>query len=158
MKHSVPVGRFASFTLAAICLSATIIVAQERAIYPEKADAKTEIQRALIKAGKEKKRVILDFGGNWCGDCRVLDAHFHKEPNSSLLAKSFILIDVNIGHGDMNLDIAKKYGVPLEKGVPALAVLDAKGQVLYSQKNGEFESMRSMDPASVTAFLKRWKG
>jgi len=41
--------------------------------------------------------------------------------------------------------------------VPALAVLDAKGKVVYAQKNGEFESMRGMDPASVHEFLDRWK-
>jgi thioredoxin 1 len=47
--------------------------------------------------------------------------------------------------------------VPLKKGVPALAVLDANGNVLFSQRSGEFESMRGMDPASVTAFLNQWK-
>jgi len=40
--------------------------------------------------------------------------------------------------------------------VPALAVLDSDGRLLYSQKNGEFESMRSTDPRSVTAFLRKW--
>ncbi len=69
-----------------------------------------------------------------------------------------MLVDINIGRMDQNVDLAKKYGVPLEKGVPALAVLDAQGHVLYSQKKGEFEAMRSMDPASVTTFLNRWKG
>ena len=55
-----------------------------------------------------------------------------------------------------NFDIAERYGIPLRKGVPALAVLDSDGRLLYSQKNGEFESMRSMDPKSVNDFLKRW--
>ena len=40
--------------------------------------------------------------------------------------------------------------------MPALAVLDGAGRVVYAQKNGEFESMRTMDPASVAAFLKKW--
>jgi len=41
--------------------------------------------------------------------------------------------------------------------VPALAVLDADGRVVFSQKNGEFEAMSRMDPRSVNAFLARWK-
>jgi hypothetical protein len=45
----------------------------------------------------------------------------------------------------------------LKRGVPALAVLDAHGHLLYSQKDGEFESMRRMDPGSVTEFLNKWK-
>jgi len=36
---------------------------------------------------------------------------------------------------DANLEIAEKYGVPLHKGVPALAVLDEHGALLYSQKS-----------------------
>ena len=45
----------------------------------------------------------------------------------------------------------------LGPGVPALAVLDASGKVLYSQQSGEFGDMRYMPPASVTEFLHRWK-
>lgn len=127
-------------------------------IYPAPEVAAQEIKAALSKAAREHKRVILDFGGNWCGDCRALDRYFHQEPNASLLKDNFILVDVNIGRFDKNKDIATKYGVPLEKGVPALAVLDAKGKSLFSQKKGEFESMARMDPASVTDFLKHWKG
>jgi hypothetical protein len=58
---------------------------------------------------------------------------------------------------DINLDIASQYRIPLEKGVPAVAVLSDKGKLLYSQKGGEFEAMRRMDPSSVTSFLVQWK-
>jgi hypothetical protein len=69
-----------------------------------------------------------------------------------------VLVPVNIGKYDENLDIAARYGVPVDKGVPALAVLDAAGHVVYSQRNHEFSAMRTMDSASVTAFLLQWKG
>jgi thiol-disulfide isomerase/thioredoxin len=134
-----------------------LLGAQTRAIYPQGTSAPGEIATALAKAAHLHKKVILDFGGNWCGDCRALDALFHKEPNASLLKSGFILVDINIGKMDQNLAIAKKYEVPLNKGVPALAVLDSEGHLVYSQKNGEFEAMRSMDPASVTQFLNHWK-
>jgi thiol-disulfide isomerase/thioredoxin len=127
-------------------------------IYPDGVQAPGDIAAALAQATREKKRVILDFGGNWCGDCQVLEIYFHAAPNRSLLESNFVLVPVNIGHYDQNLDIAAKYGVPVAKGVPALAVLDASGQVLFSQRQGEFESMRRLDPASVTAFLMQWKG
>lgn len=129
-----------------------------RHIYDENASPQTEIHDALARAAAEHKRVILDFGGNWCGDCQVLDYYFHQQPNASLLEKNFVLVDINIGHMDQNVDIAQKYGIPLKRGVPALAVLSSQGRLLYSQRNGEFEAMRRMDPASVTQFLEHWKG
>jgi thiol:disulfide interchange protein len=129
-----------------------------RVIYPEGAQAKADIAAALAKATKEKKRVLLDFGGNWCGDCQVLQIYFHDAANRNLLESNYVLVPVNIGQYDQNMDIAAQYGVPVDKGVPALAVLDAAGHVVYSQRNHEFSAMRTMDSASVTAFLLQWKG
>ena len=149
--------RLVVLALAAALLAATGAFGQGRYIYNENADAHAEVRDALARAAREHKRVILDFGGNWCGDCQVLDIYFHREPNAALLADNYILVDIDIGHMDKNVDIAQHYDVPLQKGVPALAVLAANGRLLYSQTNGEFEKMRHMDPNSVTDFLERWK-
>jgi thioredoxin 1 len=142
----------AVFTIAGISAAA-----QGRIIYSATADAHADIAQAIKTAAQEHKRIILDFGGNWCGDCQVLDIYFHQQPNLPLLENNFVLVHVDVGHYDKNLDLAEKYDIPLKRGVPALAVLDAHGRVLYTQKNGEFEAMRKMDPASVTEFLNQWK-
>ena len=128
-----------------------------RDIYPDPTEAKADLAAGLKTAAQSHKRILLDFGGDWCGDCQVLDIYFHQSPNEQLLAKHFVLVHIFIGHLDLNVDLAAKYGVPLKKGVPALAVLDAHGAVLYSQRTGEFENMRNMDAQSVTVFLNRWK-
>jgi thioredoxin 1 len=142
---------------AAIVSAALTGSAQTHQIYSDTADAHAEIKDALAKAATEHKRVILDFGGNWCGDCKALDYYFHDPANAALLAQNYVLVDIDIGSYDRNKDLADKYQVPLEKGVPALAVLDARGRVLYSQRNGEFEEMRTMESSSVTEFLNQWK-
>jgi thiol:disulfide interchange protein len=128
-----------------------------RTIYPDPAQAKADVAAALRTAAQSHKRVLLDFGGDWCGDCQVLDIYFHNAQNLPILETNFILVHVNIGHMDTNLDIASQYHVPLDKGVPALAVLSDKGKLLYSQRSGEFEAMRRMEPSTVTSFLVQWK-
>jgi thiol:disulfide interchange protein len=128
-----------------------------RHIYSETSDPRTDIAAGLKQAKTENKRVILDFGGDWCGDCQVLDIYFHQAPNAELLEKNFVLVHVWIGQMDKNLDIAAKYGVPINKGVPALAVLDPNGKVLYAQATGQFNDMRHMQPDAVTEFLTTWK-
>ena len=126
-------------------------------IYSDTVDAKEEIRHAILKAAAEHKRVLLDFGGNWCGDCQLLNIYFHDPSNAALLGANYVLVDVSVGQYDRNLDVVRKYGIPLNKGVPALAVLDGAGRVLYAQRNGEFESMRKLDSSAVTAFLEKWK-
>jgi thiol:disulfide interchange protein len=126
-------------------------------IYSETADPAADIAAGLAEAKREHKRVLLDFGGDWCGDCQVLDIYFHQAPNQDLLEKHFVLVHVWIGQMDAHIDVAAKYGVPVNKGVPALAVLAPTGKVLYSQATGEFRDMRHMDSSSVTEFLEKWK-
>lgn len=126
-------------------------------IYPPPEQASADIAAALKSAAASHKRVILDFGGNWCTDCHVLDLYFHDAANRPLLEANYVLVHINVGLKDANLNIAARYRIPLDKGVPAIAVLDAHGQLLYSQKTGEFEAMRRMQTGSVTDFLVRWK-
>ena len=128
-----------------------------RDLYPDASQARTELAAALSAAATTHKRILLDFGGNWCGDCKVLDIYFHDPANRTILEANFELVHVNIGHMDANLDLARQYEVPLEKGVPALAVLDEHGKLLYSQKRGEFEAMSRMESAALTRFLVQWE-
>ena len=128
-----------------------------REIYPDPAQAKADLAAALTTAAQTHKRILLDFGGNWCGDCQVLNIYFHDAKNRPILEANFVLVPINIGHMDANLDIAERYEVPLRRGVPALAVLSENGTLLYSQKGGEFEAMRRMESSAVTGFLVQWK-
>jgi thioredoxin 1 len=130
---------------------------QGKHIYPAIESGQTDLNAAISQAKREHKRVLVDFGGDWCPDCQVLDVYFHQSPNDELLRKSFVKVNVNIGHIDANQDIAKRCGVPLNKGVPALAVLDGNGKVVYAQAGGEFESMRHLQASDLTAFLNKWK-
>jgi thioredoxin 1 len=126
-------------------------------IYPAPEQAAADIAAALKVAATQHRHVIVDFGGNWCTDCHVLDTYMHDAVNQPILDKSYVVVHVNVGRIDQNRDIAERYGIPLAKGVPAIAVLDAHGTLLHSQTGGEFEDMRHMDTGSVTQFLLRWR-
>jgi len=143
----------------AVLLSIAILpaIAVEHEIYPDPEQAKTDLAAGLKLAAAHHKNLIIDFGGNWCGDCQVLDIYFHDPANKPLLDANYVLVHINIGRQDRNRDIADRYGVPITQGVPALVVLDPHGRLLYSQRSGEFKSMRRMDSSSVTGFLLQWK-
>lgn len=127
-------------------------------LYKKEADARAEIKEAVTKAGKDHQRVILVFGGNWCYDCHVLDQAFHQADVAPLVEKNFQVVHVDIGDdGKKNNDVAAEYKVPLDKGVPALAILGPDGKLVFSQQGGEWQAARSMDPDDVVAFLNKWK-
>jgi len=126
-------------------------------IYPDNVDAHKEIREAEEQAAKEHKRVLLVFGANWCYDCHVLDLAFHRPDFASVMA-GYEVVHIDIGpEGKKNTDLAKQFQVPLEKGVPALAVIESDGKLVVSQKNGEFENARAMTPEALLEFLNKWK-
>jgi thioredoxin 1 len=127
-------------------------------LYPENVDAHAEIKDAEEKAAKERKRVLLVFGANWCFDCHVLDLAFQR-PEFLTVISRYEVVHVDIGtDGKKNADITRQFQVPLQKGIPALAVVDGAGKLLVSQKHGEFENARAMTPAAILEFLNKWTG
>ena len=126
-------------------------------IYPPQADAHAELKEAEEKAAVEHKRVLLVFGANWCYDCHVLDLAFHRPDFASVMA-GYIVIHVDLGDDEKkNPDLVKQFDVPLDKGIPALAVAESDGKLVVSQKNGEFEDARSLTPQALLDFLNKWK-
>ncbi len=128
-----------------------------KVIYAPGLDAHAEIQQALALAAKQHKNVIVVFGANWCYDCHVLDLAFHRPDLAGVLQRNYEVVHVDVGEGDKNQDLMQQYHVPMKKGIPALAVLDSNGKLLYSQQGGEFEKARSLAPQDLLAFLNKWK-
>ena len=129
-------------------------------IYDTRADGEAQVAAALRRAAAEHKRVLLDFGANWCIWCRRLHATFQSDPSvSAALAKGFVvvMVDVNTRNGvKRNAGVNERYGDPIRNGIPVLVVLDADGRPLTTKDTGELEEGAGHSPAKITAFLAQW--
>ena len=126
--------------------------------YDEAADAKAQVAAALADASQARLPVLVVFGANWCGDCKVLDLAFKEGAAAPLIARHFKVVKVDVGRFDRNVGIAEKYGVPLKSGIPAVAVLSPQGQVLYATKGGELADARQMGDQGIHDFFVRVSG
>ena len=133
---------------------------KKKDIYDEKADAAKDIEAALARAKVENRRVLIQWGANWCGWCHWLHDLFAK--NSDIARKllyEYDVVLVDIGKWDKNLDLVEKYGADLKnKGVPYLTILDAEGNVLLNQETGALEKQSEdgkfhHDPEKIVAML-----
>lgn len=127
-------------------------------IYDAKADAKAQINQALDTAKRHNKRVLVEFGANWCHWCHKLHAVFSKaETVAPVIRGEYLVVPVDVGKWDKNLDLVKAYEADIENyGLPFLTVLDADGKVLVNQNTGDLEDGQRHDLAKVEAFLKKW--
>lgn len=115
-------------------------------IYDEKADAKADIEAALSRAKQNHSRVLIQWGANWCGWCRLLHHLFETDPDiKHVILYEYEVVLVDIGKWDKNRDLTKKYGADLENnGVPFLTILDSDGKIVINQESGALET-KSID-------------
>ncbi len=129
-------------------------------IYDIRADGDVLIQAAIAKAGAEHKRILLDFGANWCPWCHLLHGTFEKDPTvSAELQKDYVvvMIDVNTRRGPKrNASVNARLGNPIQHGLPVLMVLDSDGTALTTKDSGELEEGDHHSPAKIEAFLLKW--
>ena len=149
--------RGASLTVAAILGMAATLSPATRPIYDEKADAHLQVEAAILEASKSGKNIVLDFGANWCPDCYALDAEMRTPELARLIERNYVVVHIDVGRMKKNVDLAQKYGIPLHKGIPALAVLDSRGKLLYAQDQGQFEDARHLRSQSFRDFFERWR-
>ncbi len=81
----------------------------------------------------------------------------HNPELAAIIARNFVIVEVDLGREDKNLDLAEQYHVPIKHGIPALAVLDPRGNLLYAMDQGQFADARHMSYESIKAFFERWK-
>lgn len=123
--------------------------------YDEAANASAEIDQALAASAATRKPVLLIFGANWCEDCRALDAALHNPQNAGWVASEFVVVKVDVGRFDKNLDISARYANPIKKGIPAAVILSPTNRVLYATRAGELADARTMGVNGIHDFLRK---
>jgi len=127
------------------------------AIYDEAANGAEQIEEAVAKAKKENRRVLIQWGANWCGWCHLLHGVFASDAAvKRTLLYEYDVVLIDIGKWDKNLDLAAKYEADFKAhGVPYLTVLDGEGHVIANQETSSLEDGDHHDPAKVLAFLEK---
>lgn len=125
--------------------------------YDETADANQQVARAKAKARAQGKKLLIDLGGNWCPDCRVLAGIMKLPEIASFLRAHYVVVTVDIGRMDKNLAIPRRYGIGKLDGVPAILVVDPKTDRLVN--GGHLFALadaRHMTPQALADWLAQW--
>lgn len=123
--------------------------------YDETADAHADLAAALAEAKRTGKHVLIEYGGNWCPDCRVLGGIIGRPDVKPWLDAHYVNVAIDVGRRSKNLDLAERYGLKLE-GVPTVLVLAADGTARNRDEVLALGDARSMVPQDVIALLARW--
>ena len=121
--------------------------------YDESANAEIDLAYAITEANKVNKHVLIEMGANWCPDCRTLGRYFQRADIKAWLDERFVVVAVDVGEWDKNLEIAERYGNPISEGIPSLVVLDSKGVMQFATLAGELASAREISGDDLIEWL-----
>lgn len=153
------VCRTALIGLAAVGLPAFAPLQRGTPLNFPPSDPQKDIAQALGAAAADGKRVLLDFGADWCPDCKVLEQIFRDPAVSGFLNDHFHLVRIDVGvyfqsYKIKNADIAAKYGLgTMEAGIPALVLLDRHGRVIEPQHPVAWSTASGFTVPEVLTYL-----
>lgn len=126
--------------------------------YDEQADADAQLARAKARARASGKLLLVDLGGNWCGDCRILSATMDRPDLKPFLRRHYTTVLVDVGRFDKNLQVPAHWGITERlEGVPALLIVDPKTDRLVDAGHiAALADARSMSPQALADWLAQW--
>lgn len=120
--------------------------------YNPKADPDAALQTAAEQAEEQDKLVLMVFGADWCPDCRRFSQALLERPLLETMEEYFVVMTVDVGQFDHNLEFARRFGNPIRGGIPAFAIVSPQSSLLYVNDIGDFAAARR----SGVQFLDTW--
>ena len=130
----------------------------ERNPYDETANANAAVAAAFARARVSHKRVLIDLGGNWCGDCIVLSNIMQLPELKPFLSQHFEIVSVDVGRFDRNLQIPARWGIKKRlEGVPSVLIVTPDGKTLVDAGHiSALADARHMTPQGLADWLAKW--
>ncbi|TPG16696.1 thioredoxin family protein [Sphingomonas koreensis] len=125
--------------------------------YDESANALKSVAAAKARARAEHKKLLIDLGGNWCLDCRILAGTMDLPQLKPFLDRHYVTVTVDIGGFDKNLAVPQHYGIAKLAGVPAVLIVDPRtDRVVNAGRAEALADARSMNPQALADWLAQW--
>lgn len=124
--------------------------------YDETADAEAAVAAAFARAKAGGKRVLIDLGGNWCPDCRILAGMMELPEVKPFLEAHYAVVTVDVGRMNKNLQIPQRFGIEKLRGVPTVLVVEADGTLVNKTDSAELADARSKSPQAIVDWLARY--
>jgi thiol-disulfide isomerase/thioredoxin len=124
--------------------------------YDESADANAEVAAGLAKAKATHRLLLIDLGGNWCPDCRLLAGLMRQPDLARFVQDHYVVVTVDVGRMNKNLQVPARWGVDKVTGVPSILIIDRHGRLLDQGHIPALADARHMTPQALADWLARW--
>lgn len=101
--------------------------------------------------------MLIDLGGNWCGDCRILAGVMELPDVRRFIDRHYEVVSVDVGRFNKNLQIPARYGFTKRLlGVPTVLIVTRRGRVVNAKDVFALSDARHMAPQAVVDWLTKY--
>jgi hypothetical protein len=122
--------------------------------YDKQQDPAADLAATIERATAERKRIILQIGGDWCVWCGRISRYMETNERVRQLVEDHFVVMKVTDPGENAESFLSRY--PRVNAYPHFFVLETDGTFLHSQGTGELEHEQSYDEEVFCKFLNDW--
>jgi len=145
------------FLVLSFFLTSLAAQTSEVKLYTPKADAKADIETAIVKANTEGKHVLIQIGGNWCRWCIAFNKKVTENDTlKNVLEANYISYHLNYSKENLNEAALEELDFPQRFGFPVFVILDGNGKRLHTQNSVYLEEGKGHNAKKILNFFNHW--
>ena len=119
-------------------------------------DFATRFEQALLKARREDRHVLVEFGGNWCRWSNRIEKVLDAPPFSGLINQNFEFLRCHLGNDGECYFPFDDFDVPEFRSVPFFVLIDPNELVVDHAFTESFECLWFYRRSKINAWLQNW--
>jgi len=124
-------------------------------IFDSYADFKTDLSAALEQSSKQNKKVIIEYGGDWCIWSERIYSVLEKPKFKKFIDDNFIFIRCYVGR-DWESSFSETIEFLEIESVPYFSLLDSTGKFIANQETETYEILWFYNERKLFGLFKEW--
>jgi hypothetical protein len=122
-------------------------------IFDPEADGELSLKARFEICGRSNRRLIVFFGTNDCGVCRVVNDAVYEKRFYDELIKQFVPEFIDVAPGTSNAEIPVRYGIDPKAPLPGVVIFDPKHRVTEVLAKGEMAAVAAKGKEAVQLWI-----
>jgi hypothetical protein len=124
-------------------------------VFDYREDLAPVFEAALARSRESRKKILVEYGGDWCPGALRLAALLDKPDVAAIIRRHFIHVRCHVGSDGRSNSALIAFPGDMD-AIPFFSLVDSEGNIVATQPTDPFELLWWYRKGKVIAFLQAW--